>query len=111
MSMEYKSIVESYVSYFESKNLKKIEELFTPNIVLYDSKIGVTENVENVIKVYSDLFNSFDKIKVSIKNLLICELKCYLEFKIILDGETAEIIDVIQFNNEGLIESIKVYFY
>ena len=106
---ELNNLILEYLKAFNSKDLIKLESLFSDNIILKDWE----RNVDGKIKVVEEIrkiFNSVDSIECKIiksfffENIAICVLKITINNK-----ETLDVVDIIEFNKENKIISIVAY--
>lgn len=106
-----KELCDLYFNLFSNKNLEKLTELFSDEIVLKDWNVQVIGKYA-VRQEYKNIFNDNPyPIKVQTlkyyeeENTVCCEI-----ILIINNGEfNEEVIDVITFNENDLIKKIKAY--
>ena len=104
--------------YFKAWNTNKSENLknlFADDISLHDWDAGV-EGLEEVLKANDAKFEGVESIKVNVISIdkITKQKKCYCDLEIMIitsDGTSAKIyvLDVITFNDEGKIKSIRAY--
>ena len=108
--MTLKKICVEYFEIFSNKNLNGLKNLFADDVSLNDWEI----QVEGMIEVLSAIQKIFDEVK-SIK---VNPLKLYedgntvaAEIKIDIDGSKTNsfVVDIIEFNSENKITSIRAY--
>jgi len=101
--------VDLYFKYFTKKDLNSLSSLFSDEIYLRDWEIEELGK-NNVKKAFINIFNNVDKIEVNfIKNLQI-DSRFYCEIEIIIDSsETLKVLDIIDFDKNNLICSIKAF--
>ncbi len=101
--------VEDYFYFFEEKDLSSLEGILSLDCSLTDWEIGKVSGKDNVMEAFSNIFSSFEKITVDITDLhedpdtIVCEMVLNL------DGQEFLVADVIDFDDEGLIKSIRAY--
>jgi hypothetical protein len=100
---------EDYLDYFGCQDLDSIESLLSPECVLSDWNVGIVKGIENVMKVYSDIFNSVEKIDIDILHLYEDSDAIISEMIITMDEKVMPIVDVIKFDESDLLLSIKAY--
>lgn len=104
-----KSVVIAYLRYYESKNLKGIEDLFSEDIVLRDWKIRV-EGKRQALAETKKNFDAVDALKIEVLNLYENENTVAAELKIIINNkEELYVVDVITINADAKISSIKAF--
>lgn len=99
----------SYLKYYEEKALHKIEPLFSDNIILRDWKIRVSGK-QNALEETRKNFEAANSIKIEILSIVENENTVAAELKINVDEiEILYVVDVITFNADGQIVSIRAY--
>ena len=107
--MDLKNLLNNYQEAFNSKNLTKLSDLFSDDITLKDWDISV-HGKSPVLEANKKIFDSVNTINCkSIKNYyekdtVICVLKI-----IINDDEIIDVVDIIEFNKDQKISSIRAY--
>lgn len=102
-------ISKDYFNLFSQKNLKKLSDLFSDDIVLQDWDNFATGK-SKVIETNNKIFQSVDTINVKIskiyndKNVVIAELEI-----VINNHENLTVVDIISFDNDQKIKSIRAY--
>lgn len=104
---------ETLIKYFETfsnKDIEGLSKMFSDEVTLVDWDISES-GIENVINANKNIFKSVETINV-------IPLKYYsnddgsyaVEISILINGtETLDVVDVISFDQNGLINSIKAY--
>lgn len=104
-----KSVVIAYLQYYESKNLKGIEDLFSEGIVLRDWKIRVEGKRQALVETKKN-FDAVDALKIEVLDLYENENTVAAELKIIINNkEELYVVDVITINADAKISSIKAF--
>lgn len=107
--MNLKKICLNYFNLFSNKNLVEIKKLLSVKVTLKDWDID-KNGINNVLKANEKIFQSVDSINVVPLNIyqndrtLICELKIIINNK-----DTIAVVDIIKFNENSKIESIRAY--
>ena len=103
-------IVEDYLLSFESKELEQIVELFSDDCYLSDWDVGKVSGKNNVIEVFSNIFDSVGEVSVNIKHIhedingiLICEMDLNI------DNEEMLVVDIFEFDEEDKIKALRAY--
>ena len=95
-----------YFSAFRTKNLNILEELYSDNTQLIDWT-GAWYGKESVLEANKQLFeNEFD---LNVNSSLQLENITYNQITIRFESEVIEVMDVIKFNSNFEIESIRAY--
>ena len=98
-----------YLRKYAEKDLDGIEKMFSDDIVLRDWKIRVTGK-KNALDETLKNFKAADSIGIDILSTLENDNTVAAELKITVDdSEELYVVDVITFNSEGQIESIRAY--
>ena len=107
--MNYLEICKNYFKIFSNKDINKLEELFSDQIVLRDWEINAVGK-EAVIDANKKIFKNVKKIKVTPLNLDQISNKIVAELEIIInETDKIYVVDIISFNKEGKIISIKAF--
>lgn len=108
--MTNKEKVITYFQTFSNKDLDGLKEMFSEDVRLTDWDIAEA-GIDDVIAANKRIFDSVDTIVV--KPLYFYydgEDSFAVEILIVVnEKEFLEVVDVIRFNEEGLIDSIKAY--
>jgi ketosteroid isomerase-like protein len=103
-------IVEDYLDFFENKDVESICSLIADDCSLTDWDVGKVTGTPQIVNVFSNIFNSFDKIEVNISHIheevagaLICEMV------LSLDDEEILVADIFEFDEEDKIKALRAY--
>ena len=109
MSNNYKETALLYLKKYEEKDLEAISEMFSEDIFLRDWKIKV-EGKEKAIEETRKNFQNAETIKIEVLSCLENKDTIAAELKIIINKhEELTVVDVINMNSEGKINSIKAF--
>ncbi len=98
-----------YFKVFSKKKIDELSELFSDDITLRDWENNTSGKTE-VLNVNKKIFNNVESINVVPVNLYKNENKIIAELEIIINGkEKILVVDIISFNNDGKIKSIKAF--
>jgi len=99
-----------YFELFSKKDLDGLSHFFSDEIVLRDWEIFATGKAE-VLKANKNIFDNVKKIQVKLNDQSFSQNnKVYNEIVIEIDDvETLLVIDVIEFDKNGLIKKIEAY--
>ena len=98
-----------YFKVFSKKKIDELSELFSDDITLRDWENNTSGKTE-VLNVNKKIFNNLESISVVPINLYQNENKIIAELEIIINGkEKILVVDIISFNNDGKIKSIKAF--
>ena len=101
--------IDLYFAYFSNKNLEPLINLFADDILLRDWEIKELGK-NNVKKAFTNIFNNVDKIEVNCINTSIIGLRAYCEIEIIVNSnQILKVVDIIDFDKDNLIYSIKAF--
>lgn len=100
----------SYFQNFSNKDIDSLAKMFADDIRLSDWEI-MEFGKEDVIKANKKIFDSVESIVVKPVNFYFDEDNTFaVEILIVIgEKEILEVVDVISFNEVGLIDSIKAY--
>jgi hypothetical protein len=99
-----------YFELFASKDLENISSLFSAKIVLRDWE-SLSVGKKEVLDACKNLFLKNDRIKIRLLNQSVGrDDRVYNEIIIQLDkNEILRVVDVVQFDSDGLIDGINAY--
>tara|TARA_Y100000294_G_scaffold153442_1_gene152361 strand:- start:2363 stop:2701 length:339 start_codon:yes stop_codon:yes gene_type:complete len=103
------NIVKNYFKFFQSKDIFKLEDLFSKRIVLEDWN-NFKKGKNSVINFNKNLFKKFKNIKISLKKIVFIndfKLICFISIK--LDKQKLKVIDILEFNRKLKIKKIEAY--
>jgi steroid delta-isomerase len=103
--------IKKYFVNFENKNIEGLKRLFSDDVILADWNISA-KGLPEVIDANINIFNSISSIKI-IQNSTYCnennkKFACDISV-VINESETLDVVDLIEFNNNGKIKAIKAY--
>ncbi|EON91222.1 hypothetical protein MARLIPOL_14405 [Marinobacter lipolyticus SM19] len=100
---------ERYLNSYSSKDVDSVSAMFSDDITIRDWKISVKGKVTAISETKKN-FSNADTIKIEILNTYESQNTVAGELRITVDGsEVLYVVDVIRFDNQGLISSIKAY--
>jgi len=103
------NVILSYLKFYESKDLKGIENIFSEDIILRDWKIRVIGK-ESALAETKKNFESVHSIKIKVISLYQNENSIAAELKITLnESEELYVVDIITINSHYRINSIKAF--
>ena len=109
MKKNIKEIALSYFNIFSQKNIEGLRTLFDDKITLRDWDINQT-GIENVLKANMSIFEQVKTIKVIPQTIITENNLLSAELKIIIDNkDELKVVDIIEFNTNGKIISIKAF--
>jgi len=98
-----------YLKCYENKDLESISSMFSEDITLRDWKISVS-GYEKALAETSKNFKNAESLSISILNIMENDHSVSAELKIVVNNEEVlYVVDVLTFNDEGLISSIRAY--
>lgn len=98
-----------YLKCYEEKNLKAINDMFADSIHLRDWKISVNGKQDAILETKKN-FSNATSIQIDILDCFSNQNVVAAELKIIVnESEELFVVDVITFDQKGLISSIKAY--
>lgn len=98
-----------YFSNFSKKDLLKLKNDFSEDIILRDWEIE-ENGLDNVVKVISTIFDKINSINIKVINLIRESHQVAAEIEILInEEEKIKVVDIIKFNNQNKICSITAY--
>jgi hypothetical protein len=107
-SLDIEEFAMSYFSAFEGKNISKLKSMFANSVSLRDWNVSVV-GIKKVINVNKEIFDSFKNIKIRVINIHISEMTAIAEIEINLDKDKTLVTDIIEFDKNNKIKSIRAY--
>ncbi|WP_421713152.1 nuclear transport factor 2 family protein [Alteromonas abrolhosensis] len=99
----------SYLLSYQNKDIEAVSKLFAPDIHLRDWKISVHGKAIAISETQKN-FNNASSLEIETLNIMENENSVSGELKIIVNQtEVLYVVDVLTFNNAGLISSIRAY--
>jgi len=110
MTMTNKDKLLSYFKNFSNKDIDSLRKMFAEDVRLIDWEIAES-GIEDVVKANQKIFDSVDSIIVKPMSIYHDgEDSFAAEILIVInDKEFLEVVDIIEFDEDGLINSIKAY--
>jgi len=108
--MKHRSDLIKYFTAFSNKNIDLLSKMFSDDIELVDWNISA-KGKEKVIEANENIFDNVKKIQITpIKFYSNSDTSYSVQISISIDNaETFEVIDVIEFDHDGLISSVNAY--
>ena len=110
MNLKEKAL--EYFECFEKKNLEALSKMFHKDICLKDWNVFASGK-ENVLQENQNIFDSIDKISISIEKLHCCSMTIIAELLIIADDNPPlPVVDIIEYEyHMGSFEIISIKAY
>ena len=103
-------MVEDYLEFFSDKEIEDISSMIADDCALTDWNVGKIEGKENVIGVFSDIFESVDNIEVEILHIHEDHAGIFTcEMILTIDDTEMLVADIIGFNENDQIKFIRAY--
>lgn len=111
--MEHKEKLEKYFDTFSNQDLNGLSEMFADDVILADWDIRA-EGKEAVLEANKNIFQSVDTIRVIPYFYYVGEEGYAVEIDVVVNSgldteEVLQVVDIISFNDEGLIQSVEAY--
>ena len=107
--MQKSQKLKHYLKCYENKDLELISSMFSEDITLRDWKISVS-GYEKALAETRKNFKNAESLSISILNVMENDHTVSAELKIVVNNEEVlYVVDVLTFNDEGLISSIRAY--
>ncbi len=105
----YTKIAVNYLNNFSKKNIRDISAVVSDSVTLRDWDADVVGK-KKVLEFMQELFDNVDTISVDIYKTYEVDQTVLIEMEILIDGNISLLVtDIIDFNNNNLIESIRAY--
>lgn len=111
--MDYKEKLEKYFKTFSNQDLDGLSRMFSDDVILVDWDTNVSGK-EEVLEANKKIFQSVDTIDVVPYFYYVGDESYAIEIDVIVNvgketEETIQVVDIISFNEDGLIQSIEAY--
>ena len=111
--MEHKEKLEKYFETFSNQDLDGLNEMFAEDVILSDWDVRA-EGKEAVLEANKNIFQSVHTINVIPYFYYVGEEGYAVEIDVVVNAdqdteEILQVVDIISFNDEGLIQSIEAY--
>jgi len=107
--MSLKEKFSAYLKAYSELNLDKVSDMFAEDITLRDWKISVSGKEAAIFETNNNFLSS-DSVDIEILNMYESNNAVAGELKITVDkSEIIYVVDVITFNTQGKISSIRAY--
>lgn len=104
-----KEITLKYFELFSSKNINLLSKLFAVDISLRDWEINES-GLENVKNACLKIFNNVEKLDINPLQIVISNNTAFCEIDIIINSkELIKVVDIVDFDKNNLIRSIKAF--
>ena len=98
-----------YFKLFSEKNIVLLREMFAEDISLIDWEVKAF-GIDGVVEQNLKIFNSVKSIDVKPKSFISEGKKFSVELEIFINKtDLIKVVDIIEFNERGLIKSIRAY--
>lgn len=110
---DLKNLTNKYFEIWNSHDSKKIGELFGQSGILRDWEI-LAEGRENIIVANQNIFNEIPDVKVEVLEMHISKNTNTVSNEILVhlnndDDEILKVVDIIEYDIDGLIKSLRAY--
>jgi len=107
--MDLKEIARNYFSAFSNKDLQSLKSFFSQSVTLRDWEIEAN-GLKDVIEANKKIFDSVVSIEVCPNNIYADGSVIIGEIEILINGEKRiDVVDIIVFDNDRKIKSIKAF--
>ena len=98
-----------YFQSFCKKDTASLEVLFSDSIVLTDWEVQVVGK-DNILKFNQNFFNSVNDIRIDVDKIAVGLDTVIAEIKVIINNAiVAQVVDVIEFDQDNKIKQIRAY--
>lgn len=108
--MHLVEICKQYFEAFSKKDLERIKNMFSEDVILIDWEIYET-GIEKVVEANANIFKAVNKIQVTPQNLYKDGLTIIAELEIDINKgqEKLQVVDIIKFNLDNKISKITAF--
>ena len=99
-----------YFEAFSNKNLQKLSELYAENVTLSDWEPLFFDGKQSVLYANKSLFESIESINIIVKRIGSNSNNVFAEIDILIDKNThLYVVDILEFDKDNRIKSIRAY--
>tara|TARA_Y100001938_G_C7933186_1_gene350384 strand:+ start:131 stop:487 length:357 start_codon:yes stop_codon:yes gene_type:complete len=106
--VSHESSVKNYFKAWREKNIEKLETLLSEDAELKDWEIDAI-GIESVLKANSNIFESVQKLDVSVESLAFSDNIAFCKITVQADDDKIPVVDILEFNSAGKIKKITAY--
>jgi steroid delta-isomerase len=100
----------NYFEAFSNKDLDKLTELYSEVVTLADWEPLFFDGKESVLSANKTLFDSVQSVNILVKRIGSNDKNVFAEIDILINGDTQLfVVDILRFNEDGKINSIRAY--
>ena len=103
-----KDLCKEYFRAFEGKDLAHLSGMFSEDVILRDWEINA-QGKKDVLSANKSIFESVGNIKIKVVEMYESHMTCICEIVIFVDSDKLLVADIIGFNSDGKISSIRAY--
>ncbi|HDM8439123.1 nuclear transport factor 2 family protein [Yersinia enterocolitica] len=107
---ELNTLAELYVDAFNTKNIVALAHMMSDNIKLTDPDVDITGK-DDVIEMLKKLFNKYERVQFKSKDIFVDGNTTLIEFTLKLNDDLVRGVDIIEWDQEKRIASLKAYLY
>ena len=101
-------LTRQFLALYADKDIETISNMFAENVVLKDWNYEVVGKGA-AIQEFQKNFEEAENLSIYIKKILLTEVTAAAEIEVSVNGTKLEIVDVITFNESGLVTAVKAY--
>lgn len=105
---DIKKIANDYFKAFSEKDIDTLRDLFAPNVSLTDWESTVTGRVA-VVEAVEKIFSAANTLAVHTQSIHQDGQTILAQIKVVINDELLHVLDVIDFDDHGLIRRIRAY--
>ena len=107
------NLANKYFEVWNSHDSKNVGDLFSENGILRDWEI-LAEGKKDIVDANQNIFNEVPNVKVEVLKMHISENTNTVSNEILVhtnhdDNEILKVVDIIEYNDDGLIKSLRAY--
>ncbi len=100
----------NYFEAFSNKDLKTLSELYSDDVSLADWEPLFFDGKESVLGANKNLFDSVESVNIVVKRIGSNDKNVFAEIDILINNITQLfVVDILEFNQDNKIKSIRAY--
>jgi steroid delta-isomerase len=99
----------NYFEAFSNKDLDKLAELYSDDVTLADWEPLFFDGKESVLDANKKLFDAVDSLSIIVKRIGTNNKNVFAEIDILINNMQLFVVDILEFDEDNKIKSIRAY--
>jgi hypothetical protein len=106
--MNVKILSKQYLELFEKRDTTGLREMLSENVRLRDWDFN-EHGINNVMSIFDKIYTVVETLEVHIVDVFCEGNKSSIESEITINGKKILVVDLLEFNDDGLLEEIRAF--